>query len=211
MEKNKNLIYEYQNDFKECLKPESDGPTVVSNVDFSQPTIREQLADANRRIAQLMLYVGVPHTVPVDTSLVTLYPARKGNVKRVSKEAASYVVNLQPFRDHFSAVRFKAMTSLCEEKNIVRGIIIDDEGNVECASNNHYATSNPWTRLPITSSSAYLIATLPLEDGEPAWLPGSVELLPQGLAQDVADVTEKLMRDSIDFGNKLCFIEKEIK
>ena len=134
---------------------------------------------------------------------MTLYPARKGDVKKVSPEAVSYMVNLRPFRDKFTAVRFKAMSSFSNEEDIVRGIIINDDGDVERECDNRYGTSNPWTRLPITEKSSYLIATVPSVDGKPLWIPERVEFLPHGLAQDVAEVADDIINDTIELGNRI--------
>lgn len=94
---------------------------------------------------------------------------------------------------------------------IVRGIIVDDSGNVECTVDNRMNTSNPWTRLPLSSKSCTLIATVPLKNGNPMWTPEKVEFLPQGLALDVADITEDLYMDILDICNEVIPLKRECK
>lgn len=94
---------------------------------------------------------------------------------------------------------------------ILRGIIVDDSGNVECTVDNRMNTSNPWTRLPLSSKSCTLIATVPLKNGNPMWTPEKVEFLPQGLALDVADITEDLYMDILDICNEVIPLKRECK
>ena len=204
MKKEKNLILEYRSDFNDCVEVINDEPaTAVTNAPHKAPTIEEDLANIHKRLNILASFVGMPYVAHLNEGIMTLYPARKGDVKKVSPEAVSYVVNLQPFRDKFTAVRFKAMNSFSNEEDIVRGIIIDDDGNVERECDNRYCTSNPWTRMPITEKSSYLIATLPSEDGKPLWIPERVEFLPHGLAQDVAEVADDIINDTIELENRI--------
>ena len=150
------------------------------------------------------MFVGVPHAVQLDGNL-TLYPARKNGKRKLSDEAVSYMVDLTPYRETFSEVRFQAMNRFADDCEIVRGIIIDEQGNVECSSSNHMNTSNLWTRLPITRNSAYLIASVPLKDGKPAWIPEHVEFMTKGLAQEVAEITDRLYSDALDTYNNDIF------
>ena len=115
------------------------------------------------------------------------------------------MVDLTPYRKIFSEVRFKAMNRFTDDREIVRGIIIDEQGNVECSSDNQMNTSKLWTRLPITGKSTYLIASVPMKDGKPAWVPQKVEFMTKGLAQEVAEITDRLYSDALDTYNKEIF------
>lgn len=206
MEK-KRIIHDYQNDFDSVEKIEKNenfaDSCVVTNVPDA-PTIEELLSEMSERITQLAFFVGLPCTVHLDGNL-SLFPARKNGKRQTSNEAVSYIVDLRPYRRAFAEVRFKAISTFCDDDEIVRGIIIDESGNVECSSNNRMCTSNPWTRLPITKDSAYLVASVPLRDGKPVWIPENVELLPNGLAQEVANITHNLYHDALDTYNNDIF------
>lgn len=211
MENERSFISDYQNDFNDYVKNEickNDAiPTVATNVP-KMSTIDERLNNISERINQLAMFVGVPHQVELDGNL-TLYPARKNGTRKASDIAVSYTVDLKPYRGLFSEVRFKAMNKFCDDREIVRGIIVDDEGNVECASDNRFGRMTPWTRLPITGKSSCLVATVPLKDGKPAWVPEVVEFLPKGLAQDVANITEGLYRDACDMTDRMIPFKRE--
>ena len=204
MNRETNFISNYQSDFDAVVKPEDKSiPQFATNVP-KMPSVEERLCELSERINQLAMFVGVPHTVQLDGNL-TLYPARKNGKRKLSDEAVSYMVDLTPYRNIFSEVRFKAMNRFTDDREIVRGIIIDEQGNVECSSSNHMNTSNLWTRLPITGNSAYLIASVPLKDGKPAWIPEHVEFMTKGLAQEVAEITDRLYNDALDTYNKEIF------
>ena len=210
--KNRNLILEYRSDFNEYVTPAKEEAATVSNVDFTHPTIDEQLSGIHKRLDQLAMFVGMPLTVQIDAAVMTLFPARKNNVKRQSKNAVSYTIGLEQFRDRFAMVRFKALKPIFgDEDDILRGMIIDDDGNVECECDIRYNVLHPWTRLPITEKSSHLIATVPLSDGAPIWLPETVEFLPPGIAQGVAEITDELYRESIDVENRLIPLERQMK
>ena len=203
--KNKtSFISNYQSDFDAVVKPEEKSiPQFATNVP-KMPSVEEQLCELSERINMLAMFVGVPHVVQLDGNL-TLYPARKNGKRKLSEEAVSYMVDLTPYRKIFSEVRFQAMNRFTDDREIVRGIIIDEQGDVECSSSNHMNTSNFWTRLPITGKSRYLIASVPLKDGKPAWIPENVEFMTKGLAQEVAEITDRLYHDALDTYNKDIF------
>lgn len=202
MKTNKNIINDYKCDFDCIVKNENkETETTAPNDNPTASTIEEQLAAIHNRIDRLAMFVGIPHVLPLDGNLA-LYPARKNGERKVSEYAVSYIVDLTPYRHLFSEVRFKAMTSFCNDREIVRGIIVDEQGNVECASDNRFGTSNPWTRLPISEKSSYLVASVPLKDGNPLWVPTSVEFLPKGVAQEVAEITDSLYHNIIDIENR---------
>ena len=204
MKNETSFISNYQCDFDAVVKPEGKSiPQFATNAP-KMPSLEEQLNDLSERINMLAMFVGVPHTVQLDGNL-TLYPARKNGKRKLSKEAVSYMVDLTPYRKIFSEVRFKAMNRFADDREIVRGIIIDEQGNVECSSDNQMNTSNLWTRLPITGESRFLIASVPLKDGKPAWLPEYVEFMTKGLAQEVAEITDRLYHDAMDTYNKEIF------
>lgn len=213
MNNQRNLILEYQRDYRDLVmnnKTAKDFLPVEEAKPVAAPAIEEQLAEIRTRLNTLGLFVGMPHVVSFDGTM-TLYPARKSGTKQASDKAVSYTIDLRPFRDMFSVVRFKAMAPFTDDKDIVRGVVIDEAGNVECAIDNKYEMSNPWTRLPITNKSYYLVATVPLEDGKPAWVPERVEFLPQGLAQNIASVTEKIAMELLDINNALVPLQKHCK
>ena len=204
MKNETSFISNYQRDFDAVVKPEEKTiPQFATNVP-KMPSIEERLCELSERINLLAMFVGVPHAVQLDGNL-TLYPARKNGKRKLSEEAVSYMVDLTPYRETFSEVRFQAMNRFTDDREIVRGIIIDEQGNVECSSSNHMNTSNLWTRLPITRNSAYLIASVPLKDGKPAWIPEHVEFMTKGLAQEVAEITDRLYSDALDTYNKDIF------
>ena len=204
MKNETSFISNYQCDFDAVVKPEEKTiPQFATNVP-KMPSLEEQLNELNERINMLAMFVGVPHVVQLDGNL-TLYPARKNGKRKLSEEAVSYMVDLTPYRKIFSEVRFKAMNRFADDREIVRGIIIDEQGNVECSSDNQMNTSNLWTRLPITANSAFLIASVPLKDGKPAWVPEKVEFMTKGLAQEVAEITDRLYNDALDTYNKDIF------
>ena len=204
MKNETSFISNYQRDFDAVVKPEEKSiPQFATNVP-KMPSIEERLCELSERINLLAMFVGVPHAVQLDGNL-TLYPARKNGKRKLSDEAVSYMVDLTPYRETFSEVRFQAMNRFADDREIVRGIIIDEQGNVECSSSNHMNTSNLWTRLPITRNSAYLIASVPLKDGKPAWIPEHVEFMTKGLAQEVAEITDRLYSDALDTYNNDIF------
>lgn len=204
MNRETNFISNYQCDFDAVVKPEDKSiPQFATNVP-KMPSIEERLCELSERINQLAMFVGVPHEVQLDGNL-TLYPARKNGKRKLSQEAVSYMVDLTPYRKIFSEVRFKAMNRFTDDREIVRGIIIDEQGNVECSSDNQMNTSKLWTRLPITGKSTYLIASVPMKDGKPAWVPQKVEFMTKGLAQEVAEITDRLYSDALDTYNKEIF------
>ena len=204
---NKNSIIEYQRDFKDYVKHEVAADDISEANVINTPTVEEQIAVMQQNIQQLALFVGMPHTVNLNDTAMTLYPARKNGERKATKDAVSYTIDLKPFRELFAAVRFKAMVYYSHDEDIVRGIIVDDAGDVECSSDNRFALNNPWTRLPITEKSSYLVATVPLEEGNPIWIPQNIQFLPQGLAIDIAEYTDELLRDFIDVERRLSSLE----
>lgn len=210
MKKNSNIILEYRRDFNKYVMPEEEHETTVPNVDFKAPTVEEQLNEIRRHINELAFFVGMPYVLQLD-GMLTLYPARKGNVRKVSHEGVSYTVDLRPYREHFASVRFMAKNTSGGEEDIVRGLIVDDAGNVECTADNSMNTSNLWTRLPLSDKSCTLIATVPLKNDKPMWTPDRVEFLPQGLAQDVADITDDMYGDILKIGTELYPIRRKCK
>lgn len=209
MKNKNNIIYDYQRDFDHVVKEQNEETArTVLDVNPFAPTIEERISEIHRRINQLAMFVGMPYRLPLDGNL-TLYPARKNGTRKVSEEAVSYIVDLTSYRNVFSEVRFKAVTSFCDDSEIVRGVIIDDFGDVECGSDNRVGTSNPWTRLPISEKSSYLVASVPLKDGKPAWVPTYVELLPNGLTQEVANITDRLFHDVMDIENSTIPLKRE--
>ena len=204
MKNEMSFISNYQRDFDAVVKPKDDSfPQFATNVP-KVSSVEQRLRELSERINLLAMFVGVPHEVQLDGNL-TLYPARRNGNRKLSKEAVSYMVDLKPYREIFSEVRFKATNRFTDDREIVRGIIIDEQGNVECSSNNQMNTSNLWTRLPITCNSAFLIASVPLKDGKPAWVPEKVEFMTKGLAQEVAEITDRLYNDALDTYNKDIF------
>lgn len=204
MKNEKNFISNYQSDFDAVMKPEEKHYSQFATNAPKLPSVEQRLYELSERINQLAMFVGVPHEVELDGNL-TLYPARKNGKRKLSQEAVSYMVDLTPYRAIFSQIRFKAMNRFTDDREIVRGIIIDEQGNVECSSDNQMNMSNMWTRLPITDKSTYLIATVPLKDGTPAWVPEKVEFMTKGLAQEVAEITDRLYSDALDTYNNDIF------
>jgi hypothetical protein len=211
---NKTIINDYQNDFDSVEKNEKNENFLDSFEMTNVPdvlTLEKEIREIRESINQLAMFVGVPRTVRLDGNL-SLFPARKNGIRQVSNEAISYIVDLKPYRGIFAEVRFEAINQFCDDEEIVRGIIIDEQGKVECASNNKMNTTNTWTRLPLTRNSAYLVASLPLKNGKPDWTPENVEFLPNGLAQEVASITHNLYHDALDtYNNDIVPLKLEYK
>ena len=196
MNDEKSLISRYRSDFndvkrfcktisvKECFEE----PAV------HVPTVEERLNEMNERINNLALTVGVPYVVSLDGNM-SLYPARESGVKKMSDKAVSYTVDLKPYRGAFAAVRFQAQVPFGADADVVRGVIVDDEGGVECAVQNGCEMNYTWTRMPISPKSSYLVATVPLKDGEPAWVPDAVEFVPGSVALDATEIMRQMMGD----------------
>ena len=192
MDYKKSLVMNLRRDFDTMVERNDDfsGCECCTNVPGLAPTVEERLSELNNRINQLAFAVGVPYSVPFEGEL-SLYPVRKGGVKKVSDKAVSYTVDLRPYRNDFAAVRFEASVPFAAE-DLIRGVIVDEDGNIECECDNCFELSNKWTRLPITPKSRRLIASVPLENGEPKWMPRAVEFVSQGLALDMTDITNEL-------------------
>ena len=208
MDYKKSLVMTYRRDFDTVVKPNDDCSDCkcCTNVPGIVPTVEERLGELNCRINQLAFAVGVPFSVPFEGEL-TLYPARKGGVKKISDKAVSYTVDLRPYRDDFAAVRFEAGVSF-DTEGLICGVIVDDKGDVECECDNRFELSNRWTRLPITPKSRYLIASIPLDNGEPKWMPHAVEFVPQGLAMDMTDITNELFSNVSNISWRIKELEK---
>lgn len=208
MDYKKSLVMNLRRDFDTVVKLNDDlfDCKCCTNVPGVVPTVEERLSELNDRINRLAFVVGVPYSVPFEGEL-TLYPARKGGVKKISDKAVSYTVDLRPYRDGFAAVRFEASVPF-DTDDLIRGMIVDDKGEVECECDNRYEFSNRWTRLPITSKSRYLVASIPLENGEPVWIPRAVEFVSQGLAMDMTDITNELFSDVSKISWRIKELEK---
>lgn len=55
------------------------------------------------------------------------------------------------------------------------------------------------------------MATVPLEYGKPIWIPQNIQFLPQGLAIDIAEYADELLRDFIDVERRLSSLEASKK
>ena len=209
MDYKKSLVMNLRRDFDTVLKLNDEclDYKCCTNVPGIVPTVEERLSELNNRINQLAFAVGVPYSVPFEGEL-SLYPARKGGVKKVSDKAVSYTVDLRPYRNDFAAVRFEASVPFTTE-DLIRGVIVDENGDVECECDNRFELANRWTRLPITPKSRFLIASIPLENGEPEWTPRAVEFMPQGLAMDMTEITNELFSDVSRLSARIKELEKQ--
>lgn len=208
MDYKKSLVMNLRHDFDTTVK--TNNYMYVNNEEKAitpAPTIKEQLSELSNRINQLAYIIGVPYAVIFEGEL-SLYPARKGGVKKISDKAVSYTVDLRPYRNDFAAVRFEASVPF-DTEDLIRGVIVDDEGNIECECDNRYELHNRWTRLPITPKSRYLIASLPLENGKPEWLPQTVEFMSQGLAMDMTEITNELFCNISRLSSRIKELEKQ--
>lgn len=86
------------------------------------------------------------------------YPARKDGGSTTSGSYKGYEVDLSKFRNIYTSVYFKG-SSYTVTSDIVKGIIIDDYGNVESVVETVGNYTNGWQELPLTPKSAKLRAT----------------------------------------------------
>lgn len=194
---------------EEVGKPSTDGECEPSNLELIAAVCR-QISSINERINEIGVFVGVPQIIPFNGNF-TLFPARVGNVQKASPNYVSYTINLKPHRELFSYVRFKSASGLFEEEDIVRGLIVDDNGEVECYSNNKLGVLGSDTRLPITKKSKLLIVTVPAEQGEPLIIPTEIVFLPHGLLQEFSKSIRSINSDINTLFNDVIPLEREIK
>lgn len=120
----------------------------------------QMLASLNYRFNDLCDFLGIPqriYQIAFCNSPATIDgTSLQGTIYR------GYLVNLVPVRNNFSYVLFHAQDGP-EDSNIVRGLIIDDEGNIECYTTDTNEHQNDYTKLPVTENSAWLWATCPMK------------------------------------------------
>ncbi len=157
--------------------------------------IRAMTREIHDRINYISCYVGIPCKVTDVNEQAS--PAAIGGGKQSGY--IGYTVDLKRYRNYFSMVRFRAAAP-ADGQGVVRGMVIDEEGNVECYAPGSDRPGCGWVRLPIGEKSAHLVATIPLdEDGNPQFIPEYVEMLPDGIVQSISEY----MGEILNFSNEL--------
>ena len=157
--------------------------------------IRAMTREIHDRINSISCYVGIPCKVTDVNEQAS--PAAVGGGKQSGY--IGYTVDLKRYRNYFSMVRFRAAAP-ADGQGVVCGMVIDEEGNVECYAPGSDRPGCGWVRLPIGEKSAHLVATIPLdEDGNPQFIPEYVEMLPDGIVQSISEY----MGEILNFSNEL--------
>ena len=172
---------------------------------------KEQIKDIKESINQLAFYVGMPYKAK--NICLGYSPALIDGTQRSCEGYIGYTVDLTTYRDNFSYIRFQACAPI-NSKELLRAYIIDDYGNIEAVINEDSSFYSDWTRLPISSHSRKLVATLPLnKKGVPLFTPRYVELLPNGITQKLCEVSEKVQHLStiLDYKDNLDKRSKQVE
>ena len=151
---------------------------------------REDIISIKESINTIAHYVGMPYKAK--NICLSFSPAFIDGSQRAYPGYIGYTVDLTPYRDNFSYVRFQACTPLNDEK-LVRAYILDDEGNIESYINEDGICNYEWARMPLGPGSMKLVVTLPLsEGGVPVFTPRYVELIPNGVSLKLCQVRERV-------------------
>lgn len=200
------FLRDYFNDCKEVTLPvvkneEADG-AVDETADKVMNIVRAMTREIHERINYVARYVGIPCRVSDINEQET--PATISGKKAAHKGYVGYTVDLKPFRDKFSTIRFCADAPATDDTDVVRGIIIDDNGNVECFTPSGNKPNHEWTRLPLSSKSSLLVASLPVdESGAPVFVPEYVEFLPDGIVQSLSEYMSEMIKFSNEISNRV--------
>lgn len=196
------FLKEYFMDCKEYVTPTAQKEVVEDSADETADKVmnivRSMTSEIYDRLNAIARYVGIP--CRVNKISMQSMPAIYGGDKVAHAGYVGYTVDVKHHRDAFAVVRFAAAAPINGEHGIVRGMIIDDEGNVECVASCS-GMRHEWTRLPLTQKSSLLVATVPLDEaGAPVFTPEYVEFLPDGLVQNLSEY----MSEIVGADNKLC-------
>lgn len=143
----------------------------------------QALSSLNYRFEDLCDYLGIPRRL--FHVYFTESPATSDGTHLKGSKYRGYLVSLTAVRGDFSNVLFHAQEPPADS-NIVRGAIIDDEGNIECYAADAKNPDSDYTRLPITEKSAWLWATCPMKGHEKfPIMPDYVEVFNDALLQEL--------------------------
>lgn len=146
----------------------------------------------------LARYVGVP--CYVDPDVVTNNPAIIDEQGIMCDGYAGYEVALPPFVGDFNEVVFSAASN---GDNVVCGYIVDKDGKVEAVVKCN-ATDGAMVKLPLTSNSCKLYATMPNKDGKPASENIIIKFYADGLHTDYQRMFTEIL-------SRVIKLEKEFK
>ena len=169
-------------------------------------SMTKEIYDSINRIA---CYMGVPCR---STNIIEQEtPARMSGEKIACNGYIGYTVDLKPYRKMFAAVRFCAAAPAEDEDGVVRGVIIDEDGNVEAIAPGGKVLNHKWTRLPLSEKSSLLVATVPVdENGAPLFVPKYVEFLPDGVVQTLSEYMSGMMNFDNEINNRVNKIEQKL-
>lgn len=155
----------------------------------------ELLAQRHDALAR---YLGVPCYVEPDAT--TNNPAIIDEQGTMCDGYAGYEVALTPFVEDFNEVVFSAASN---GDNVVCGYIVDKDGKVEAVAKFN-ATDGKMVKLPLTSNSCKLYATMPNEDGKPAFENIIIKFYADGLHTDYQRAFTEIL-------SRVMKLEKEFK
>lgn len=155
--------------------------------------VEMRLAQLVMAVRDLALYVGVPCEVAVDDTL-SVFPACADGERRVVNGLAAYTVDLKPYRDKFSWVRFPSPGCNRGGEGVLRAAVLDEDGRVLVYAAEECDVFGLWARLPLDERAATLVVTVPVEDGKPQYVPETVQLMPHGLQQELFEAVDGLGR-----------------
>lgn len=169
-------------------------------------SMTKEIYDSINRIA---CYMGVPCRC---TNIIEQEePARVSGEKIACNGYIGYVVDLKPYRKMFGMVRFCAAAPAKGEDGVVRGVILDEDGNVEAVAPCGKLLNHEWTRLPLSEKSSLLVATVPMdENGAPLFVPKYVEFLPDGVVQTLSEYMSGMMNFDNEINSRVNKIEKKL-
>lgn len=205
------FLRDYLWDNKKVVIPEEHVEKTDEFTDESADKVMNIISSMTREIHQrlnsISRYVGIPCKV---TDINEQEQPAIVNGKRQACEGyVGYTVDLKNFRNCFSTVRFCAGAPANGEQGIARGVVIDDDGKIECIAPCCNKNSYGWARLPITEKSAMLVATLPLdENGNPLFVPEYVEMLPDGIVQSLSEYMSDIVKYTLELNERLNKLEQ---
>lgn len=205
------FLREYLRDNKKVVIPAQNNEKTDEFTDESADKvmniIRSMTHEIHQRLNSISRYVGIPYKV-TDINEQEL-PAMANGRNQPREGYVGYTVDLKNYRNCFGTVRFCAGAPADGEQGIVRGMVIDDDGNIECVAPCCKKNSHGWARLPLTEKSAKLVATLPLDDnGNPLFVPEYVELLPDGIVQSLSEYMSDIVAYSLELNERLQKLEQ---
>lgn len=166
-----------------------DSSDIYTDVPIDGSEQSQLIASLSYRFEDLCDFLGIPRRLYRISYCDS--PATSDGTLLKECRLRGYLVNLADVRNSYSHILFHAEDGP-EDSNIVRGLIIDDDGNIECYSSSPLNSDDDYTRLPLTPHSAWLWATCPVKGADrfPV-MPDYVELLNQAFLQEtLAKISE---------------------